>query len=212
MITIGYYTRGTPYEAEAERFAKSCIMCGQPFFLRSMIDSDSWHLNTALKPNFILHCLREFKQPILYVDVDAVFHENCVEHFTDLEKDFDFAVHWLKGERLLSGTLWFNKTQNAYDLLSAWIELNQAKKAIGDCTGGGQRNLWEVIDQNIVRDLRMHNLPGRYCYAFRRPECYEGEPKIIEHLLASRENRDASKGKIDPTRQARIAELVQEGF
>ena len=213
MLIIGYYTKDSPYVSEAQRFAKSCLNVGMPLYLQPIDDSGDWNMNTAFKPVFILETLTRLDCPLLYIDVDAVIHENCDEYFAGLQSEYDFACHWLEGKRLLSGTLWFNNTEAAHKLLSAWLALNAWKRTrANDFTGGGQRNLWEVLHENKVPELRSCNLPGRYCYAFRRPECYGDEPRIIEHLLASRENRGPSKHKIDPVRQGRIAELAAKGF
>lgn len=213
MLIVAYYTKDLSYPAETQRFAKSCIAAGMRLYLKSYDDCGSWNLNTAIKPVFISECLYIFREPILYIDVDAVVHQNCDKYFDGLQPDYDFACHWLEDKRLLSGTLYFNYTAPAKKLLDAWLALNRWKRyKIDDITGGGQRNLWEVIDNHRSPELRLCRMPGRYCYAFRRSECYGDEPRIIEHLLASRENRGNSKGKTDPTRQKRIAELTEKGF
>ena len=213
MLIVAYYTKDTPYVGEAERFAKSCVAAGMRLYLEPYDDRGDWNLNTNIKPFFIQKCLRIFHEPVLYIDVDAVIHQNCNHYFDALQIDYDFACFWLEGKRLLSGTLYFNYTEQARKLLSIWLALNAWKQTKeNDFSGGGQRNLWQVISDGTVSDLRSRRLPGRYCYAFRRPECYDDEPRIIEHLLASRENRDNSKGNTDPTRQKRITELKAEGF
>ena len=209
MLVIGYYTIDSPYVEEAQRWANSLIRTGHSFNLMAIDDKGDWDQNTAEKPGIISFILSSSHTSVLYVDVDAVFHANCDDYFNHLAAlEYDFACHWLEGKRLLSGTLWFNNTRPAKELLSHWINRNFTKQVKGDYSGGGQRNLWEVISEQKTSGLRMHKLPGRYCYAFRRPECYPpDEPRIIEHTLASRENRGDNKGKTDPIRRQRIKEI-----
>ncbi len=154
---------------------------------------------------------------MLWVDADAIVWENCDRYFESLCEGADFGAHWFQGpaggydftrndNRLLSGTLWFNDTPAAKALLSAWVDLNSTLSANGIREGGGQKNLWYLT--TCMKDLRIARLPGRYCYVFDKPEAYpDGEPRIIEHTLASRENRGDSKGKVNANRQARLRQI-----
>ena len=151
---------------------------------------------------------------MLYVDVDAVVHENCTEYYEQI--DADFAAHWFQGPAggyasrndnlMLSGTVWFADNQASRALLTTWYMLNSLWRDRGLVQGGGQKNLWFTV--TCSKGLRIHDLPGRYCYVFDKPFGYpEGEPKIIEHLIASRENRGPSIGTVNEPRRQRMAEL-----
>lgn len=79
-------------------------------------------------------------------------------------------------------------THGCYGLLEAWVALNGLLSERGIVEGGGQKNLWYLL--TCMKDLRVAQLPGRYCYVHDKPWAYpEGEPKIIEHLIASRQHR-----------------------
>ena len=226
LMVVGYFTLGTPYEAEAERLRGSLARVGMSHSIVGLPrPSDSWHDGVALKPHVIRAALNAFGVPVLYVDVDAYFHADCTEHFANLRADYDFAAHYFHGagaggreqggveRHLLSGTLWWNQTPVAHALVARWCELNERTYRCGDETGRGQRNLATIVADPAgygLASFRLWKLAGRYCYVYRRPECYpdaERENKVIEHTLASRENKDESRGRVDESRQARIAEL-----
>ena len=218
MLLIGYYTKGTPYEADAERLRRSCEAVNVPYRLLAVPPTADWDEATALKPLVIRHFRERVAGGLLYCDVDAVVHENCCAYFDGLEGTATFAVHWFQGpgcggreqgnmaEHLLSGTMWFADTLEARFLLDAWIARNDEKRI-----GGGQTNLAEVIAEGAVSANLVCRIPGRYCWVFHKPEAYPpGEYPVIEHLMASRENRGLSKGTLDPLRQLRLAALEVE--
>ncbi len=222
MIVFAYYTADGAYPEEADRLESSLRRVGMKHIVRPIPATGDWNKAVWQKPFQIRSCLTGWNEPVLYIDVDAVVHANCSSYFAALEPDYDFACHWFQGpakgqdqtrndNRLLSGTLWFNTTDRARRLLDIWCQTNRNKLAQGDETGGGQRNLWETYHTQFALGLRSHNLPGRYCYVFDKPWAYpKDEPKIIEHLIASRENRGESAGIVNEDRQQRIREILGE--
>jgi hypothetical protein len=226
MIVVGYYTQGTAYEKDAARLRASLDHWGLAHEIVGVPPQPDWDHATALKP-IVLFLLRQaLAGPILYVDVDAVVHADCSKYFDGL--DCDFAAHWFQGpsggydrsrndDWLLSGTMYFADTGPARDLLLAWCELNCQRQQKGNWTGGGQGNLHELeADGWLAYCLKIVRLPGRYCYIFDKAWAYpEGEPIIIEHLIASRANRDPNKRpenmkRDNATRLERIAELERK--
>ena len=136
-MTIGFYTPGTAYEGEAERLCRSLDRVGMAHEIIGVPVVGDWDDAVSFKP-LVLRALRErHAGGLLYVDVDAVVHENCAAYFEALEPDYDFAAHWFQGpgcggreqgnmaEHLLSGTLWLGDTLAARMLLGAWIDRNQ---------------------------------------------------------------------------------------
>ena len=204
MRVVGFYTKDSPYEAEASRLAASLRACEMPYSIRRVDAASDWYEATLRKP-FVIRELREdFSGPLLYNDVDAVFHENCESYFDGI--DADFACHYFQDTRLLSGTMWFADNDNARRLLDAWCAMNTMLKEYGCREGGGQKNLWYVT--TCMPWLKIHRMPGRYCYVFDKSWAYPvGEPRVIEHLIASRENRGESRGRENASRRARIAQL-----
>jgi hypothetical protein len=232
-LVVSYFTIGTTYEREAELLGGSLDRLGIRSKIVGIEDRGSWDANVAAKPLFLREVRKTVLGPILYVDVDAFFHENPIPYFDGLaDRKIDFAAHWFAGpgkghdfskncsclrtgrcnreHRLLSGTLFFGDTKAARDLIDVWIAFNRACASAGWKTGGGQKNLWAVV-RSRARDLRSVELPGRYCYVFDKPKAYpDGEPIVIEHTIASRDNRAPPVGrkkKKDKARAARIREL-----
>lgn len=221
---VGYYTAGGIYEREAARLTASLLRVGMRHSVCRIPKAPDWDAAVAQKP-VVLQIARDVLQGgMLYIDVDAVVHEDCSAYFDALEGRYDFAAHWFQGpsggydrtrndDCFLSGTMWFGDTPQARALLEAWLECNALHVAAGELIGGGQANLCDVLTDGVVKGLRIHRLPGRYCWVFDKPWAYPaGEYPVIEHLIASRENRGASNGKVNRPRRERIAELDREVF
>lgn len=218
LRVIGFFTAGTAYEEEAKRLRWSLSVVGMNHYIVAVPPARDWNDAVAVKASVIRMARDRFPGGLLYIDVDAIVHENCCAYFDGLEGGFDFAAHWFQGpsggynrERnddwFLSGTMWFADTFAARALLDAWIARNRDCRAAGVREGGGQANLRDVINEGLVPGLRVHRLPGRYCYVFDKPWAYPpDEPVVIEHLIASRENRDPAR-KVNQARRERIAEL-----
>lgn len=231
MIVVACYSIGTPYEAEAELFRASLERVGVFHDVFGYEDRGGWHANTAFKAEFLRDVRSTWRGPLLYIDVDAFVHADCSAYFDAL--DADFGAHFFAGpafghnqgdvcaclrgqpcsreHRLLSGTLFFGDTDGARRLLDAWCRTNEERRAAGDPTGGGQRNLWNTW-RAMQGEIRTARLPGRYCYVFDKHFGYPaGEPVIIEHTIGSRDNRPHDDGRPKTTtnaaRAARKAEL-----
>jgi hypothetical protein len=221
MKVVAFHTGG-PYREEADRLKKSLLKVGMDNFLIQEIPLNcDWHHAVSMKPIFLNEVRNRYPGGLLYIDVDAVVHENCSEYFDSLEGTCDFAAHWFQGpsggydrkrndNHFLSGTMYFADTMEARLLLKAWIVVNKGQQIQGNWKGGGQANLAGLLERRAVSNLRIHKLPGRYCYVFDKSWAYpENEPRIIEHLIASRENKDQSKGKINDPRRRRISEIEE---
>jgi hypothetical protein len=226
---VGYYTRGTPYEDEAALLAASLDRVGMPYDLHPTTTRGGWDANTAMKPVFLRWQRSMAMGPLVYVDVDAFVHADCAAYFDGLAaRSFDFGAHWFAGppkghdwrlncaclagrpcdrdHRMLSGTLYLGDTSGCRRLLDRWIELNRREDAAVN-GGGGQKNLWRTVVA-MGDGLRVARMPGRYCYVWDKPRGYPlDEPCIIEHTIASRENRGTSAGRLRASRQRRLSEL-----
>ena len=205
MLVIACYSAGTSYASEAALLGASLSRAGMDAEIVSFPDQGGWYPNTAYKARFIRDMRHKLKGPLLYVDVDAFVHENCAAYFDSLgESGVDLGVHYFAGPagghdrskvrpegwRLLSGTLFLGDTIRARELTRMWCSINAVLRD-GKCPqGGGQKNLWFVTTCMGDR-LKIERLPGRYCYVFDKPWAYPaGEPIIIEHTIASRDNRE----------------------
>lgn len=217
MRVIAFYTRGTPYEREAERLARSLRRAGTTYQLSGVDLRGDWLDATAYKPLLLSRVRREQRGTLLYVDVDAVVHQNCEADLERIAESCDIGVHYFQGpaggynrnrndNRMLSGTILLADTERCQRVLDAWHEMTQALRENGIRDGAGQKHLWYLT--TCMPDLRIAKLPGRYCYVFDKPWAYPpDEPRIIEHTIASRENRGRSKGRVHQGRQQRIREI-----
>jgi len=228
VLTIAYYSAGTSYEREAELLRGSLNLVGMRYNIVAVPDGGDWYANTARKARFIYEQRMEHTGPLLYIDVDAYVHRNVESYFERLGRmGYDFGAHWyrvpakghdgrevcacVRGEgcdrehRMLSGTMFFGDTQGARDLLTTWYGMNDLFRQGGIMEGGGQKNLWYLV--TCMTSLKVKRLPGRYCYVFDKPWAYPpSEPRIIEHTIASRDNR-GPKNRKDQGRGARMEEL-----
>lgn len=233
MIVIAYYTEGTSYYEDACLLQDSLDVVGMDYEIVGVKDQGSWDANVGQKPLFIRQQREELKGPLLYIDVDAYVHKDCSQYFSLLgARKIDFAAHWFAGpgkgydfagkncaclkgrpcskpHRLLSGTLFFGDTDNVRSLLDVWCDLNESCRRHGWESGGGQRNLWALVTAN-QRHLKQFKLPGRYTYVFDKARGYpRGEPKIIEHTIASRDHRNPARQRKNKPRRDRMTELQE---
>jgi len=224
MRVVAFHTGGK-YSKEADRLLQSCHRLNIFPIVKEVSSQPDWDHAVAMKPMLLKWWRKILRGGLLYVDVDAVFHEDPTDYFDSL--DCDFAAHWFQGpssgydrnrndNQFLSGTMYFGDTERARLLLDEWLRVNVTRQANGNWKGGGQANLRDILERKTplrfsLSKLKVVQLPGRYCYVFDKPWAYpKWEPKIIEHLIASRENRGISKGKINLARRRRIAEIEKE--
>ena len=191
MIVIAYYTDN--YTEYINRLIKSCIKFGLSYAAKPIEDQGGWVNNCLYKPTFIRDMLEHYKEPVLYVDADAEFVQCPLLSKDDI--DCDIAVHTLdwgkyrdkrKGYfELLSGTIYFNYTDKALEILNEWIEKCQNER---DCFD--QWHLDKIIHEKRGyfgdQDLRIYDLPAQYCYI--KEIMTEPNPVILQHQ-ASRETR-----------------------
>jgi len=188
---IGYYTKNTLYETQAENLIKSLDKLQLDYDIEGVVSTGTWQGNTRLKAKFIKKMLNKHPDySILYVDADAI-----VRSTPDILYDLtcDVAVRWenfsWRPNECLSGTIYMannDKTKKLCDLWDSINNKNNHKKNLE------QWNLGEAI--NIMKDLKTFNLPPEYTFIFdlsRR--LYKNAVPVIEHFQASRK---VNKNKI----------------
>jgi hypothetical protein len=202
MITVvTFYT--PEYTQEASEWKKSCsAFLDTSFKSYEMPSKKSWVHNCTMKAEVILNSIHEYKMGILWTDADARFKAKP-KLFEELEK-YDFACYWIPNvwnqprnthlkpwsrgnEALAGGTLFFNNTQIAIDLIHAWKKQSEANPTVWE-----QQSLQKVWEEFDNKGLKTFNLPQGYCKVF---DCKWFEPEneiVIEHTQASRR----LKGKV----------------
>ena len=253
MKVISFYTADNDgsYAEEVKFLIASLERFGVPHHIEEKRAWGDWYDHTAHKADFIREMRAKFEGPLLWIDADAIVHSDPTSYFEELA-DFavDFGVHYFRGPgkgydqsqvqrdgwRLLSGTTWWGDTPRARTLLDAWVGLNETLRAQGIREGGGQKNLWYLT--TCFKGLKIHRLPGSYCYVFDKQWAYPhpfkattggkrkapvcsvcgheaghflhagDEPCVIEQTIASRDHR--AKRQQTSGRKARIIELRGE--
>lgn len=173
-IFCSFFT--SEYEADACELLRSCRDFGLDADVRAVPNLGSWARNCGYKPQFIRErILDNPARGVAWVDADARVRQYPAL-FDSL--DCDFAAHWVDGNQLASGTLYFGPTPRAMELVEAWCH-EQAR-----CPDElDQRTLQNAIERGDVPDLSIYRLPSGYCRIFDHPKMDE---PIIEHMQASR--------------------------
>lgn len=164
----------------------------------------SWVRNAALKPTFLVEARKAHRGPMLYVDVDAVFHRDPWPVLADF--DCDVAVYREEGNRLISATILFGDTPAAMRLLDVWKERCDRDPDIWD-----QVVLEQILDEDRASgnpQYRVGALPVSFCWIFDRLSNAKSDAVFIEQLQASRQAKASERrgrNKMLERRQDRIA-------
>lgn len=188
-MIAGFYTRDSIYEAEKNRFMQSASLMGLPADVVAVQSTGSWVRNAALKPGVLATLRDKHRGPLLYVDVDAVFHRNPWPALLDM--DCDIAAYYEPEGHLLSGTLLINDTPAAAALLAAWRDACAAAPREWD-----QLVLERLIEEDAARPqprYKLARLPVSFCWIFDKTNNETCDAVFIEHLQASREAKQRKR-------------------
>ncbi len=205
---VAFYTTNSFYEHEKERLLASARHLGLKIISVAVENTGSWVRNAGLKPSVLLQQRKAVRGPLLYVDVDAVFHRNPWPELLPIQSDI--AVYYEKSGHLLSGTVLLNDTDAALALLEAW------HKGCAEAP-----DTWDqlVLEQILADDAAkaapcylVDRLPVSFCWIFDHLDNEPVEQVYIEHLQASREAKKRRRflgrtGKRLQRRRDRIAEI-----
>ncbi len=207
-LVVAFFTPCSFYEQEKERMVRSAERIGLTVHATALPSAGSWVLNAGLKPGFLVQERARLRGPLLYVDVDAVFHHNPWPELSKL--DCDIAAYYDGEGRLLSGTIFINDTSAAACILELWRQACLAAPEVWD-----QLALEEIIakdEQSAHPKFRVAKLPVSFCWIFDRTENEAVGEIFIEQLQASREARKPKRwfgriGKRLKRRRDRIGEI-----
>jgi len=174
---VAYYTIGTKYEELVPRLRNSFIKYDVNYDILGIPNLGDWNKNTHYKPTFIKNMLQKYEY-ITYIDIDA---ELCGQpnYFEYIKSDIGVPViDWGKYGRnprkeILSGTLYFKRTQRVIELVNKWILLCDKDKRTWD-----QKLLATILPKDY------NKLPDEYCMIF--DSMYIIKKPIIKHHQASR--------------------------
>lgn len=186
-IIVSFYT--DQYEIAAKAMEQSARRFGLETDIVKIEKKGTWLKTIYSRANFVKAMLEKHKRPIVWLDSDAL-----IIHYPELfnNLDADFAVHFLDTDEvygggypykkeLLGGTMFFNYTPKAIELVDRWITDNAKHPNM-------HLSQW-VLQETIKKwNGRILELPPSYTQIFDTMSKY-GEP-VIEHYVYSRRFRD----------------------
>jgi hypothetical protein len=200
ISVVTFYT--PEYTKEATEWRTTCneyLQSGAvqyPFKSYEKPSKKSWVHNCTMKAEVILNAIFELNSGVVWTDADARF-KAYPQLFEQLH-DYDFGCYWIPevwnkpqnirlkpwsrgNEALAGGTLFFNNTQIAIDLIYAWKKQSEENPTVWEQQS--LQKVWEIFDN---KGLRTFNFPQSYCKVFDSNWFEEPKPIIIEHTQASR--------------------------
>jgi hypothetical protein len=186
-IIISFYTNDWEYPVHAARLKLECIKLGFEHCIEERPSTKDYIQNTAIKPFFIKECLEKFKQPVLWIDVDALI----LKKFNITVGDEDILACKYTNTTLLKrewavAFLGFNYTENSLKFLETWCHLTQNKT-----DEAGFENAWEEAKSFI----KIKTLPETFHFIKWRDNLEVPEGTIICHQLSKFEDKLKRKNK-----------------
>ncbi len=183
-VVVAFYTTDPIYTNEARRMLASAQRLELKTDITPVKRAGEWVRNASMKAAFLSRQRTIHSGPMLYVDVDAVFHRNPWPQLTQLKADI--AVYYEKSGRLLAGTIFIADTAAAQNLLDEWAKRCNASPDIWD-----QVILEEILAEDTLKTNPIYQiaiLPVSFCWIFDKSDNSNTSEVFIEHLQASRES------------------------
>lgn len=178
-VVLSYFTKGTPYEREAEALRISCEKAGLEYRIEGIAPFGTWAEHTCYKPVYIYEKIKELKRAVLWIDADA---EIVKKPSFDFECDIAVRAydHYPPDHpyHILAGTVYINYTPKGLEILQLWAERCKEGVAAGHFT----------VDQQVLafiffeKKIPFYRLAPGYTAIFEE----EMEEKFIVHYQASR--------------------------
>jgi hypothetical protein len=188
MIVISYCTPEAYYRVHAKRLRRECDSLNLQHKIIELPETGSWLKNCCHKPKYILDCLLELKQPVLWIDGDGSILR--YPHYFEDGAEYDFQAKQMSSHRKRQwhvGTMWWNYTPDAIRFIERWVE-----------------NTGEMTDESALEvtwreglPLKARDIPASY-FSFDETDqnavivhrCSRTPKKINEADLADRYERE----------------------
>ena len=179
-MTVAFFTRDSIYETEKNRLVRSAERLQLPVDAQAIDTTGSWVRNAAMKPGVLVGMRRKHRGPMLYVDVDAVFHRNpgpawarwiATSPRTTSPTAICSAARCTSTTRRRRPPCWMNGRR-----LAAPIPMN----GTSSCSNAS----WPRMPR--APRYRQARLPVAYCWIFDKIDNAASAQVYIEHLQASR--------------------------
>lgn len=186
---ISFYTNDWEYPAHANRLKEECELLGLDYCIEERPSTTDYIKNTAIKPFFIRDCIEKFKQPVIWIDVDALI-------LKPINFVIDADIHACKHKNSHVSREWavaflaFNYTTNSLNFINAWC--NHSNK-------GTDENAFELAWQELKDCVEFKTLPSVYHFVKWSNSLEIPEDTIICHQLSKFEDklRRKSGGKLN---------------
>jgi hypothetical protein len=191
-IIVGYYTKDTGYEQEAQQMIRSVHRFGFETDVVPVATMGGWQANTRYKATFLRQMLdKHAPHPIVYLDADAEMKQYPVL-LNDMTADVAYVqLDWANyGKRnraveTLSGTLYLANNDAARTLVDKWIEKNRHNPQRWE-----QANLQDVLKE--LPGLHIEHLPDTYCEIFDLMKA-AGLPVIVQKQASRRLKKEVDR-------------------
>ena len=207
---IAFHTPDAVYTAEANRLRASLDGLGLDYKIIEVQPEQDWVRTTLLKPSWIIKAREELSGPLLYIDVDAIVHEDPWPYLG--QYDNDLAAFVLPHGGFASGTIFINDTTGARQMLQDWLKRSEERVRKTSLTHSGDDGDQGVLKELVIAleaegsPLSFGRLPVNFTHIFDRVGWYfTYGPIVIEHLQASRE-AGGHKKRLD-SRRERLLQL-----
>ena len=185
-LVIGFYTKNTPYAAEAKLLKKSLNSHEYEHDIVGIDNRGSWQKNTQAKAEIVSMMLDTHNVPLLYLDVDAIMISPPVL-LDDIDCDIA-AVHYANcnDNPLLSGTVYFANTPNTRAVVDRWLWYNnEYPDTLPDGRDAwDQRTLQMAIDD--VTSCHFEELPQSYTWITGMTTNLPGFETLIPTIVHTR--------------------------
>ena len=193
---IAFHTPDEVYRAEAARLKATLDHLGLDHHFFEVEPEKNWVRTTLLKPSWIARAREELSGPLLYIDVDAIVHEDPWPYLQQLSVDMAAVVY--DNGQLNSATLWIADTSGARTVLDEWQRRADQRRGldVGGLEASGDNGDQGVLKEAVLAEeqeqtprFSFGRLPSNLAYIFDRTEStYLVGPVIIEQLQVSRES------------------------
>jgi hypothetical protein len=205
---VGFHTNDALYEAEARRMSKSAARLGLDVSLTTYASAGSWVRNASLKAGFLAKMRETIRGPLLYVDVDSVFHRDPWPVLAD--SDADIEVYFAANGDLLAGTILIADTPAASRLMALWHARCEQNPDVFDQVV--LQSILEEDGRSATPQFTVSRLSVSFCWIFDRLNNEPVDMVYIEQLQASRQATARSSwykrdGKRLRRRRQRINEI-----